>query len=61
MYVNPAASSAGQDYTIGNVILLPLMTIIDGPASAARGCSAYSTTSGLLEGLWSRGGMPAEP
>jgi hypothetical protein len=30
MYVNPAASSAGQDYTIGNLILLPLMTIIDG-------------------------------
>jgi hypothetical protein len=30
MYVNPAASSAGQDYTIGNVILLPLMTIVDG-------------------------------
>ena len=30
MYVNPASSSAGQDYTIGNVILLPLMTIIDG-------------------------------
>ena len=30
MFANPAASSAGQDYTIGNVILLPLMTIIDG-------------------------------
>ena len=30
MYANPAASSAGQDYTIGNVILLPLMTITDG-------------------------------
>lgn len=30
MYVNPAASSAGQDYTIANVILLPLMTILDG-------------------------------
>jgi hypothetical protein len=30
MYVNPAASSAGQDYTIGNVILLPLFTIVDG-------------------------------
>ena len=30
MFVNPAASSAGQDYTIGNVILLPLMTIVDG-------------------------------
>ncbi len=30
MYANPAASSAGQDYTIGNVILLPLVTIADG-------------------------------
>ena len=30
MFANPAAGSAGQDYTIGNVILLPLMAIIDG-------------------------------
>lgn len=30
MFANSASSSAGQDYTIGNVILLPLMTIIDG-------------------------------
>jgi hypothetical protein len=30
MFDNPAASSAGQDYTIGNVILLPVMTIVDG-------------------------------
>lgn len=30
MFANPAASSAGQDYTIGNAILLPLMTIVDG-------------------------------
>jgi len=30
MYANPAAGSAGQDYTIGNVVLLPLMTIVDG-------------------------------
>ena len=30
MFANPAASSAGQDYTIGNVILLPLLTIVDG-------------------------------
>ena len=30
MFANPAASSAGQDYTIGNVVLLPLMTIVDG-------------------------------
>jgi hypothetical protein len=30
IYVNPAASSAGQDYMIGNVILLPLFTIVDG-------------------------------
>jgi len=30
MFANPAAASAGQDYTIGNVLLLPLMAIIDG-------------------------------
>jgi hypothetical protein len=30
MFANSASSSAGQDYTIGNVILLPLMTIVDG-------------------------------
>ncbi|KWX24673.1 DUF2834 domain-containing protein [Mycolicibacterium wolinskyi] len=29
-YTNPAASSASADYTIANVILLPLFTIIDG-------------------------------
>jgi len=29
-YANPAAGSASQDYTIGNVILLPLFTIVDG-------------------------------
>jgi hypothetical protein len=29
-YANPAAASASQDYTIINVILLPLFTIIDG-------------------------------
>jgi uncharacterized protein DUF2834 len=29
-YTNPAASSASADYTIGNVILLPLFTIVDG-------------------------------
>src|SRR5262245_22253220 len=30
MFVNPAASSASQDYTIGNLLLLPLMTIAGG-------------------------------
>jgi hypothetical protein len=30
MYANPASSSAGQDYTFANVIILPLMTIVDG-------------------------------
>ena len=30
MFTNPAASSASQDYTIANVILLPLFTIVDG-------------------------------
>ncbi|MED5810747.1 DUF2834 domain-containing protein [Mycolicibacterium sp. 050232] len=29
-YDNPAAASASADYTIANVILLPLFTIIDG-------------------------------
>jgi hypothetical protein len=30
MFANPAASSAGQDYTIANAVLLPLMTIVQG-------------------------------
>jgi hypothetical protein len=30
MFTNPAAGSASQDYIIGNVILLPLFTIVDG-------------------------------
>ncbi|MHA7648854.1 DUF2834 domain-containing protein [Mycobacterium sp. ML4] len=30
MFTNPAAGSAGQDYTIANVILLPLFSITDG-------------------------------
>ncbi len=30
MFTNPAAGSASQDYTIINVILLPLFTIVDG-------------------------------
>lgn len=29
-YANPAAASASQDYTIINVLLLPLFTIVDG-------------------------------
>ncbi len=29
-YANPAAASASQDYTIINVVLLPLFTIVDG-------------------------------
>jgi hypothetical protein len=35
-YVNPAASSASADYTIANVILLPLFTIIDGRRRGIR-------------------------
>ena len=30
MFTNPAASSASEDFTIANVILLPLFTIVDG-------------------------------
>jgi hypothetical protein len=35
-YVNPAAGSASQDYTIINVVLLPLFTIIDGRRRGIR-------------------------
>ncbi len=35
-YANPAASSASADYTIGNVLLLPLFTIIDGRRRGIR-------------------------
>jgi hypothetical protein len=35
-YVNPAAASASQDYTIINVILLPLFTIVDGRRRGVR-------------------------
>ncbi|KAA1420185.1 DUF2834 domain-containing protein [Nocardioides humilatus] len=30
MYDNPAAGSAGADFSVANVVLLPLITIIDG-------------------------------
>jgi hypothetical protein len=30
MFANPASSSAGQDYTFANVIILPLITIVGG-------------------------------
>jgi Terpene cyclase DEP1 len=30
MYANPASSSAGEDYTFANVLILPLITIVDG-------------------------------
>jgi Terpene cyclase DEP1 len=35
-YANPAAASASQDYTIVNVILLPLFTIVDGRRRGIR-------------------------
>lgn len=35
-YTNPAAGSASADYTIANVILLPLFTIIDGRRRGIR-------------------------
>lgn len=36
MFTNPAASSASQDYTIANVLLLPLFTISDGNRRGLR-------------------------
>ncbi|MBV9088523.1 MAG: DUF2834 domain-containing protein [Mycobacteriaceae bacterium] len=35
-YVNPAASSASEDYTIASVIVLPLFTIVDGRRRGVR-------------------------
>jgi hypothetical protein len=45
MYVNPAASSAGQDYTIANVILLPIFTIVDGRRRGVRRPWLYFVSS----------------
>ncbi len=44
-YANPAAGSASQDYTIGNVILLPLFTIIDGYRRGIRRPWLYFVSS----------------
>lgn len=44
-YTNPAAGSASADYTIGNVILLPLFTIIDGRRRGIRHPWLYFVSS----------------
>ena len=44
-YANPAAASASQDYTIANVILLPLFTIIDGYRRGIRRPWLYFVSS----------------
>lgn len=36
LFVNPASASGGQDLIIGNVILFPLWTIIDGRRAGMR-------------------------
>ncbi len=54
MYANPASSSAGQDYTFANVIVLPLMTIVEGRRrgiarpgySSSPACSRASPSPG---------------
>jgi len=45
MFTNPAAGSASQDYTIINVILLPLFTIIDGYRRGLRRPWLYFVSS----------------
>ncbi|SOJ58006.1 hypothetical protein MSIMFB_05488 [Mycobacterium simulans] len=45
MFTNPAASSAGQDYTIANVILLPLFSIVDGYRRGLRRPWLYFVSS----------------
>jgi Terpene cyclase DEP1 len=44
-YANPAAASASADYTIVNVILLPLFTIIDGRRRGIRHPWLFLVTS----------------
>ncbi|MEB3071609.1 DUF2834 domain-containing protein [[Mycobacterium] vasticus] len=45
MFTNPAASSASQDYTIINVVLLPLFTIADGHRRGLRRPWLYFVSS----------------
>lgn len=45
MFTNPAASSANQDYTIANVILLPIFTIVDGYRRGLRHPWLYFVSS----------------
>ncbi|QUR69394.1 DUF2834 domain-containing protein [Mycobacterium spongiae] len=45
MYTNPAAGSASQDYTIANVILLPLFSITDGYRRGLRRPWLYFVSS----------------
>ncbi|ORV08433.1 DUF2834 domain-containing protein [Mycobacterium celatum] len=45
MFTNPAASSASQDYTIINVVLLPLFTIVDGYRRGLRRPWLYFVSS----------------
>jgi Terpene cyclase DEP1 len=45
MFTNPAASSASQDYTIANVVLLPLFTIVDGHRRGLRRPWLYFVSS----------------
>ena len=46
-YTNPAASSASADYTIVNVLLLPLFTIIDGRRRNIRHLWLFFVSSGF--------------
>jgi Terpene cyclase DEP1 len=45
MFTNPAACSASQDYTIANVVLLPLFTIVDGYRRGLRRPWLYFVSS----------------
>lgn len=45
MFTNPAAGSASQDYTIINVVLLPLFSIVDGYRRGLRRPWLYFVSS----------------
>lgn len=52
MFTNPAASSAGQDYTIANVILLPLFSTTDGYRRGLRRPWLYFVSSLFTKKRW---------
>ena len=52
MFVNPASSSASEDFIISNVIVLPLFTIVDGRRRGVRRPWLYFVCSLFTSFSW---------